>query len=62
MSVHDDNRVSRSQSETRNNTHAWEEQHSDFVLIAEGKPPSRIELTRERMLICPVPGPDANDN
>jgi DNA-binding MarR family transcriptional regulator len=52
MSVHDDNRVSRSQSEVRNNTHAWEEQHSEFVLIAEGKPPSRIELARERMLIC----------
>jgi hypothetical protein len=51
MSVHDDNRVSRSQSEARNNTHAWEEQHSDFVLIAEGKPPSRIELAHERMLI-----------
>ena len=52
MSVHDDNRVSRSQSEVRNNTHAWEEQRSEFVLIAERKPPSRIELARERMLIC----------
>jgi DNA-binding MarR family transcriptional regulator len=31
---------------------AWEYQHSDFVLIAQGKPPSRIELARERMLIC----------
>ena len=25
---------------------------SDFVLVEEGKPPSRIELARERMLIC----------
>ena len=25
---------------------------SDFVLIAEGKPPPRIELARERLLIC----------
>jgi len=25
---------------------------SDFVLIAEGKPPPRIELAKERMLIC----------
>jgi predicted DNA-binding transcriptional regulator len=25
---------------------------SEFVLITEGKPPSRIELARERMLIC----------
>jgi DNA-binding MarR family transcriptional regulator len=32
--------------------HAWDYQHSDFVLIAQGKPPSRIELARERMLIC----------
>ena len=34
------------------NTHVWANQHSDFVLIAEGRPPSRIELARERMLIC----------
>ena len=26
-------------------------EHSDFVLIEEGKPPPRIELARERMLI-----------
>src|ERR1700752_1385222 len=25
---------------------------SDFVLIAEGKPPSRIALAHERMLVC----------
>ena len=29
----------------------WGDKHSDFVLIPEGKPPSRIELARERMLI-----------
>jgi DNA-binding MarR family transcriptional regulator len=32
--------------------HAWDYQHSDFVLVAQGKPPSRIELARERMLVC----------
>ena len=32
--------------------HAWADQASDFVLIAERKPPSRIELASERMLIC----------
>jgi hypothetical protein len=31
--------------------HAWDYQQSDFVLIAQGKPPSRIALARERMLI-----------
>jgi hypothetical protein len=30
----------------------WDYQHSDFVLIAQGKPPSRIALASERMLIC----------
>jgi hypothetical protein len=40
-----------SQDETHDETHAWDYQHSDFVLIAQGKPPSRIELARERMLI-----------
>jgi predicted transcriptional regulator len=40
-----------SQDDARYETHAWDYQHSDFVLIAQGKPPSRIELARERMLI-----------
>jgi hypothetical protein len=31
---------------------AWTDYGSDFVLIAEGKPPPRIELARERILIC----------
>src|SRR5262245_38927582 len=29
----------------------WADHGSDFVLIAEGRPPSRIELARERMLV-----------
>ena len=32
--------------------HASADNGSDFVLITEGKPPSRIALARERMLIC----------
>jgi len=40
-----------SQDDARYETHAGDYQHSDFVLIAQGKPPSRIELARERMLI-----------
>jgi hypothetical protein len=31
---------------------AWVDHGSDFVLVTEGKPPSRITLARERMLIC----------
>ena len=38
---------SRSQAED-----PWADHGSDFVLIAEGKPPPRIELAKERMLIC----------
>ena len=47
MSVQNDHQVSQSQAED-----AWTDYGSDFVLIAEGKPPTRIELARERMLIC----------
>jgi DNA-binding MarR family transcriptional regulator len=50
MSVQQDHRLS--QSEARSDPHDWNEQCSDFVLIADGKPPSRIELARERLLIC----------
>jgi hypothetical protein len=37
----------------KDETHSGEQafQGSDFVLVEEGKPPSRIELARERMLI-----------
>ena len=52
MSIQNDHRISQSQSETRDDVHAWGDQGSDFVLIAEGKPPPRIELARERLLIC----------
>src|SRR5580704_13838120 len=47
MSVQTEHQVSRSQAED-----TWTDYGSDFVLIAEGKPPPRIELARERMLIC----------
>jgi hypothetical protein len=46
MSVQNNHEVSQSQAED------WTDYGSDFVLIAEGKPPPRIELARERMLIC----------
>jgi hypothetical protein len=47
MSVQNDHQVSHSQAEN-----AWTDYGSDFVLIEESKPPPRIELARERLLIC----------
>ena len=47
MSVQNDHRPSPLRAED-----AWVDHGSDFVLIEEGKPPPRIELARERMLIC----------
>jgi predicted transcriptional regulator len=52
MSVQNDSETLWSQDEAHDEAHAWEYRSSDFVLIMEGKPPSRIELARERMLIC----------
>ena len=52
MPVENEYHASRSQSETLDDAHAWADQAFDFVLVAESKPPSRIELARERMLIC----------
>jgi DNA-binding MarR family transcriptional regulator len=51
MSVQRDNQASWSPNETQSNAHAWEDQGSDFVLVAEGKPPPRIKRAGERMLI-----------
>ena len=47
MSVQNDHQVSHSQADN-----AWTDCGSDFVLIQEGKPLPRIELARERLLIC----------
>jgi hypothetical protein len=51
MSVQKDKQALWSHDETQSGEHAFQDQGSDFVLIEEGKPPSRIELARERMLI-----------
>jgi len=37
--------------EPRSGEEAFQDRGSDFVLIEEGKPPPRIELARERMLV-----------
>jgi DNA-binding MarR family transcriptional regulator len=47
MSVQNEHRVSQPQAED-----AWTDHGPDFVLITEGKPPPRIELAKERLLIC----------
>jgi DNA-binding MarR family transcriptional regulator len=51
MSVQNDSQASSSPDEAHTLAHAWEDQGSDFVWVAEGKPPPRIALARERMLI-----------
>jgi hypothetical protein len=51
MSVQNDSQASSSPDEAHTLAHALEDQGSDFVLVAEGKPPPRIALARERMLI-----------
>ena len=51
MSVQNDKQALWSQDETHSGEYAFHDQGSDFVLIEEGKAPSRIELARERMLI-----------
>ena len=52
MSVQNDNQTSSwSPNEPHNPADACVDQSSDFVLVAEGKPPPRIALARERMLI-----------
>jgi hypothetical protein len=39
-------------SERQTGSFAWPEAIPDFVLIPESKPPPRIDLARERMLMC----------
>jgi hypothetical protein len=52
MSIQNEGQVSSPQHDAYNDALAFVDHGSDFVLIAEGKPPSRIALARERMLIC----------
>jgi hypothetical protein len=40
------------QSEQHAEAQAWRDLGADFVLIEEVKPPPRIELARERLLMC----------
>jgi DNA-binding MarR family transcriptional regulator len=46
------NQASWPQAEVHTDADVWSDHGPDFVLIAEGRPPSRIELAHHRMLIC----------
>jgi biotin operon repressor len=50
MQVHKNHRAPQDAKHV--GAHPWREPGSDFVLIEELKPPPRIELARERMLMC----------
>jgi hypothetical protein len=52
MAVDSDHQESQAQSEGHVEAHAWQSLGPDFVLIQEARPPPRIELARQRMLIC----------
>jgi IclR helix-turn-helix domain len=48
MASHRESRAGEQQTES----FAWLESASGFVMIEEARPPPRIELARERMLMC----------
>jgi hypothetical protein len=50
MATREDHRATRDQSQQQ--AHDWSDGSSDFVLVQEVQPPPRIELARERMLMC----------
>lgn len=51
MSVPSQHQESWPQAVAHSDADVWAEHGSDFVLVADGRPPSRIELARERLLI-----------
>jgi DNA-binding MarR family transcriptional regulator len=50
MAIHQDHRATRHRSEQHIEAHAWGDR--GFVLVRDVQPPPRIELARERMLVC----------
>jgi hypothetical protein len=51
MSVNNDHQTSFSHDDAYIDNHFWQDRAIDFVLVEEGRPPSRIELARERLLV-----------
>jgi DNA-binding MarR family transcriptional regulator len=52
MAIHKDDQALQTQSEERIEAGAWRDPGFDFVLVQDVQPPRRIELARERMLMC----------
>jgi predicted transcriptional regulator len=52
MAIHKDHRSLQTPSEEHIDADTWRDPGSDFVLVQEVQPPRRIELARERMLMC----------
>jgi len=52
MEVQEDHQASRSQSPEHIEPYLWPKTGTNFVLIEQLRPSSRIELARERMLMC----------
>ncbi len=51
MSVNSDHQTSLPHDDAHIDNHFWQDQAIDFVLVEEGRPPSRIERARERLLV-----------
>lgn len=51
MSANSGHQNPLSQDDAHIDSHFWQEQAIDFVLVDEGRPPSRIERARERLLV-----------
>jgi len=52
MANHKDHQTLRTQDDEHIDAETCRDPGSDFVLVQEAQPPSRIELARERMLMC----------
>jgi DNA-binding MarR family transcriptional regulator len=52
MATREDHQATRDQSKRHIQAHDWSDGSSDFVLVQDVQPPPRIELARERMLMC----------
>ena len=52
MATREDHQATRDQSKRHIQADDWSDGSSDFVLVQDVQPPPRIELARERMLMC----------
>jgi hypothetical protein len=51
MSANSGHQNPLSQDDAHIDSHFWQDQAIDFILVDEGRPPSRIERARERLLV-----------